>query len=157
MRDELRRQRDGLPSLDGEAGDIARRSLERAEGAMDGAEEALREGDLAEAIDQQSEALDALRNGMRALSQALAENQNAEPGQGSEQGEQTGRVEPSRRDPLGRQLGQNGQFGTDENMLSDEDINRRAEELLGEIRRRSAEQDRPEIERDYLRRLLDRF
>ena len=34
---------------------------------------------------------------------------------------------------------------------------RRAEELLDEIRRRSAQQNRPEIERDYLRRLLDQF
>ncbi|SEW38803.1 TIGR02302 family protein [Cognatiyoonia koreensis] len=157
LRDELNRQRQGLPSLQGEAGEIARQSLERAEGAMDGAEEALREGDLAEAIDQQSEALDALRNGMRSLSQALAENQMNEPGQGSEQGNATRQVEPSRRDPLGRELGTTGQAGTDENMLSNEDINRRAEELLGEIRRRSAEQQRPEIERDYLRRLLDQF
>jgi len=157
LRDELNRQRNGLGSLEGEAGDIARRSLERAEGAMDGAEQALRDGDLAEAIDRQSEALDALRNGMRSLSEALAENQITEPGQGSEQGEAGTRVEPARRDPLGRELGNTGQAGTDENMLSDEDINRRAEELLGEIRRRSAEQERPEIERDYLRRLLDRF
>ena len=62
-----------------------------------------------------------------------------------------------RRDPLGRQMGNTGQFGTDENLLQGEDVYRRAEELLGEIRRRSAEQNRPEVERDYLRRLLDRF
>ena len=123
---------------------------------MEGAEDALREGDLAEAIDRQAEAMDALRNGMRSLSEALAENR-AEPGQGSEDGEATGRVQPTRRDPLGRQLGNSGQFGTDENLLQGEDVYRRAEELLGEIRRRSAEQNRPAIERDYLRRLLDRF
>ena len=157
LRDELNRQRNALPGLDGEAGEIARRALERAEGAMDGAEEALREGDLAEAIDRQAEAMDALRNGMRNLSEALAENRTQEPGQGTEQGETTGRVEPSRRDPLGRELGNNGQFGTDENLLQGEDIYRRAEELLNELRRRSSEQDRPEIEKDYLRRLLDRF
>jgi hypothetical protein len=29
--------------------------------------------------------------------------------------------------------------------------------LLDEIRRRSSEQDRPEVERDYLRRLLGQF
>jgi hypothetical protein len=54
---------------------------------MEGAEDALRDGDLAEAIDQQAEAMDALRNGMRALGQALAENQNGQDGQGSEQGQ----------------------------------------------------------------------
>jgi hypothetical protein len=54
-------------------------------------------------------------------------------------------------------MGNTGQFGTDQELLGGADINRRAEELLDEIRRRSAEQDRPEIERNYLRRLLDRF
>ncbi len=157
LREELQRQRDGLPNLDGEAGDIARRSLERAEGAMEGAEEALRNGDLAEAIDRQAEAMDALRNGMRELGQALAENQNAEPGQGSEEGEASGRPIPGQRDPLGREMGNTGQLGTDQELLGREEINRRAEELLGEIRRRSAEQNRPELERDYLRRLLDQF
>ncbi|MEL7181291.1 MAG: DUF4175 domain-containing protein [Pseudomonadota bacterium] len=158
LREELQRQRDGLPNLPGESGDIARRSLDRAEGAMEGAEEALRDGDLAEAIDRQAEAMDALRNGMRELGQALAENQNAEPGQGSEQGEATGRPAPGQRDPLGREMGNTGQMGTDQNLLGGTaDVNRRAEELLDEIRRRSAEQQRPEVERDYLRRLLDQF
>ena len=157
LRQELERQRNGLPNLEGEAGETARRSLERAEGAMEGAEQALREGDLAEAIDQQAEAMNALRNGMRELGQALAQNQNAEPGQGSEQGEASGRPVPGQRDPLGREMGNTGQLGTDQELLGREEINRRAEELLGEIRRRSAEQDRPELERDYLRRLLDQF
>lgn len=157
LRDELQRQRDGLPALDGEAGEAAGQALERAEGAMDGAEQALREGNLAEAIDNQAEAMDALRNGMRALNQALAQSESTEPGQGTESGEAVGRVEPSRRDPLGRELGNTGQFGTDESLLQGEDVYRRAEELLGEIRRRSAEQERPEVERDYLKRLLDQF
>ncbi len=101
--------------------------------------------------------MDALRGGMRALNEALAQNNTAEPGQGAERGEATGRVEPTRRDPLGRELGNTGQFGTDDNLLQGEDVYRRAEELLGEIRRRSAEQARPEVERNYLRRLLDQF
>ncbi|MFA8441059.1 TIGR02302 family protein [Yoonia sp.] len=157
LREELQRQRDGLPNLGGESGETARQSLERAEGAMEGAEDALREGDLAEAIDRQAEAMDALRNGMRELGQAMAENQNAEPGQGSEQGEASGSPVPGQRDPLGREMGNTGQLGTDQELLGNGDINRRAEELLDEIRRRSAEQRRPEIERDYLRRLLDQF
>ncbi len=157
LRDELARQRGNLPSLDGEAGEIARDSLDRAEGAMEGAEDALREGDLAEAIDRQAEAMNALRNGMRSLGEALAQNQNTEPGQGNAEGDVAGRPTPGQRDPLGRQMGNTGQFGTDENLLQGEDVYRRAEELLGEIRRRSAEQDRPEVEKDYLRRLLDRF
>lgn len=157
LRDELQRQREGLPALDGEAGEAAGQALERAEGAMDGAEQALREGDLAEAIDRQAEAMDALRGGMRALNEALAQNQSQEPGQGAEAGDAIGRAEPTRRDPLGRELGNTGQFGTDDSLLQGQDVYRRAEELLGEIRRRSAEQTRPEVERNYLRRLLDQF
>ena len=42
-------------------------------------------------------------------------------------------------------------------MLQGDDIYGRARELLEELRRRSAEQSRPEEELDYLRRLLDRF
>ena len=61
------------------------------------------------------------------------------------------------RDPLGREAGENGQVGTDENLLQGEDVYRRARELLDEIRRRSAEQSRPDEELDYLKRLLDRF
>ena len=157
LRDELDRQRGNLPELDGEAGDAARRALEQAEGAMNDAERALRDGDLAEAIDRQAEAMNALRNGMRSLGQALAQDRSSEPGQGNERGEATGRVEPTRRDPLGRELGNTGQFGTDQELLGGEDVYRRAEELLDEIRRRSGEQARPEQERNYLRRLLDQF
>lgn len=158
LRDGLNELRNGLPGLTGESADTAEQSLERAEGAMDGAEDALRDGDLAEAIDRQAEAMDALREGMRSLGQALAENQadDLEEGQGTQSGSADGRPEPQRRDPLGRETGNTGQFGSDESMLQDE-INRRAEELLRELRERSAEQNRPQLELDYLRRLLDRF
>ncbi|MCC5974928.1 MAG: TIGR02302 family protein [Rubellimicrobium sp.] len=157
LRDELERQRQNLPGLSGEAADAARSALERAEGAMDGAEEALRGGRLAEAIDRQAEAMDALRDGLRNLGEAVARNRDdmdeGEQGEGFAQG----RAEPGQRDPLGRQLGQSGDLGTDRSMLQGENVYRRAEEILGEIRRRAAEQERPEVELDYLRRLLERF
>lgn len=50
-----------------------------------------------------------------------------------------------------------GGSGSDETMLDGTDPARRAEELLGEIRRRAAERERPRAERDYLERLLDLF
>lgn len=158
LRDGLNQLRNGLPGLSGEAADNAEQFLERAEGAMDGAEDALRSGDLAEAIDQQAEAMDLLRDGLRNLGQALAENQmdELEEGQGTQTGNAEGRAEPERRDPLGRQMGDTGQFGSEESMLQDE-INRRAEELLQELRNRSADQERPQVELDYLLRLLERF
>ena len=158
LREGLNQLRNALPGLSGDAADNAERSLESAEGAMDGAEDALREGDLAEAIDRQAEAMDALREGLRNLGQALAENQvdDLEEGQGTQTGNAEGRPEPERRDPLGREMGNTGQLGTEESMLQD-DINRRAEELLQELRNRSADQERPQMELDYLRRLLERF
>lgn len=157
LRDELNRQRSNLPNLSGEQADAAGRALDRAQGAMDGAEQALRDGDIAGAIDNQATAMDALREGLRNLGQALAQTEAQNPADGSQNGDATARVEPTRRDPLGREIGNTGQTGSDQNMLQGQDIYRRAEELLSEIRRRAAEQQRPEGELDYLRRLLDRF
>ena len=122
---------------------------------MDEAEDALRQDDLAEAIDNQSEALDALRDGMQALGEAMAQQQQQQ-GQNS-QGQQFGNAQPMNRDPFGRDPTGQGATGTGENLLQGEDVYRRAQELLDEIRRRSADQNRPDVELDYLRRLLDRF
>ena len=54
---------------------------------------------------------------------------------------------PSRQlqDPLGRQAGNSGSFGSDEAMADRQEAFRRSRELLDELRRRSAEQDRPEV------------
>ncbi len=156
LRDELQRQRSALPNLDGESADRARGALDRAEEAMDGAERALRENDLAEAIDRQAEAMQALRDGVRELGRALADNGEDVPGQGEAEGRAEGRAQPG-RDPLGREMGENGQLGTEEGMLNGGDTARRAEELLEEIRRRAAERERSEGELDYLKRLLELF
>src|SRR5690606_4238528 len=116
-------------------------------------------GDLAGAIDNQAQALQALREGLRNLGEALAQNGRdpadpQEQAEGSDSAQNGGRVEPARRDPLGRQLGQSGQYGTDQQMLGGEDVYRRAEELLRELRRRAGERGRDDAELDYLRRLL---
>ena len=150
----MSRQRGNLPGLGGEAGEAAREALDRAERAMRGAEDALREDDLAGAIDQQSEAMEALREGLRNMGEALAEAQRQ---QGGQQGQAQGNPGGQQNDPLGRQAGTNGQMGSDQEMLGDRDVYRRALELEEELRRRSGEGDRPEIERDYLKRLLERF
>ena len=153
LRREVERQRGSLPGAGSEAGDAAREALRRAEEAMRGAGDAIERDDLAEAIDQQAEAMDALRDGMRNLGEAMEE---AEGRQG-QQGTADGREGSAQRDPLGRSPGADGQAGTDQGLLQGEDVYRRARELLDEIRKRSGESVRPEIERDYLRRLLDRF
>ncbi|WP_226782032.1 TIGR02302 family protein [Oceaniglobus trochenteri] len=155
LRDELNRQQGNLPGAGTPEGDAAREALKRAEEAMEGAEEALRQDDYAGALDQQSDAMDALREGIRNLGEAMAQEQRQQNGQG--QASTSGDPQGRQRDPLGREAGSQGQLGTDEKLLQGEDVYRRAEELLDEIRRRSGEQDRPEQELDYLKRLLDRF
>jgi uncharacterized protein (TIGR02302 family) len=153
LRQELGRQQGNLPGAGTPEGDAARDALDRAGRAMDGAEEALREDDYAGAIDQQSEAMEALREGMRNLGEAMAQEQRNQPGQGTAEGNR----QAQNRDPLGRNAGSNGSMGTDEGLLQGEDVYRRARELLDEIRRRSGDGDRPDIELEYLKRLLDRF
>ena len=155
LRDTLRQQQGQLPG-GGEAADAAREALDRAGRAMNEAEDALRGNDLAEAIDNQSEAMDALRDGIRNLGEELAQQQQQQ-GQG-QQGNSMGQAQARPgRDPLGRDNGSEGQLGTRDNMLQDEDVYRRARDLLDEIRRRSSDQSRPDAELDYLKRLLDRF
>lgn len=156
LREQLRRlQEQGLPFPGTEEGDAARRGLDDAGRAMEGAEDALRGDDLAGALDRQSEAMEALRDSLRNLGDALARNQQEGQGQ---QGRNFGNADPrNQQDPLGRSTGRLGRLGTDERLLQGEDVYRRAEELLEELRRRSGDQSRPQEELDYLRRLLDRF
>lgn len=156
LRRLLEQQQGRLPGTGTEAGDEAQRQLDRAGRAMEEAEELLENGDIAGALDAQSEALEALREGMSELGRALAQEQTGEqPGQGQAEGN----MAPDRplQDPLGRQAGNSGSFGSEEAMGDRQEASRRARELLDELRQRSAEQDRPEVERDYLRRLLDQF
>ncbi|MXQ09337.1 TIGR02302 family protein [Alphaproteobacteria bacterium GH1-50] len=156
LRQELDRQRNSLPGAGTPEGDAARDALGRAGEAMDEAEDALRQEDFAGALDNQADAMEALREGMRELAEQMAEQQQNQ--QGGQQGQQAGRGDPNgTRDPLGREQGQNGRIGTDEQLLQGEDVYRRARELLDEIRRRSGEQERPTEELEYLKRLLERF
>ncbi|MDA7966117.1 TIGR02302 family protein [Ruegeria sp.] len=153
LRDELGRQQQNLPGSGTPEGDAAREALDRAGRAMNEAEEALRGDDLAEAIDRQSEAMEALREGMRSLGEALAQNQQNQPGQGTQDGD----MQAQNRDPLGRNPGAAGSISTEDDLLQGEDVYRRARELLDEIRRRTGETDRPQLELEYLKRLLERF
>jgi uncharacterized protein (TIGR02302 family) len=154
LRERLREQQ--LQTLPGEGtpeGDAALDALEDAERAMDEAERALREGASREALERQAEALEALREGMRQLADAMRQDRrdradNAPEGQGQGMG----------RDPLGREReGDSAMGGEGGTVVPGEDPRQRARDLMDEIRRRSAELSRPEAERDYLNRLIDRF
>jgi uncharacterized protein (TIGR02302 family) len=145
-----------LPGAGSERGEAGRQELDRAGRAMREAEEALKNGDLPGALDRQAEAMEAMREGMRNFGEALAEDQRQQ-GDG-QQGEDFGSADPNgQRDPLGREPGQSARIGSDRNMLQGKDVYRRAQDILDELRRRSGDHQRPEGERDYLRRLLEQF
>lgn len=156
LRDRLDRlgERGGLPGKDSEKGQDGRDKLGEAERSMEEAERALREGDLPGALDKQAEAMDAMREGLRDFGDALAETERRQ-GDGQE-GQVTQNEDPNgTRDPLGRENSLH--IGSDKNLLQGEDVYRRAQELLNEIRKRSGDQSRPDSERGYLKRLLDLF
>lgn len=157
LQEALDAQRQQLPGLTGEEADAARDALDRAGEAMEDAAEALERDDLPGAIDGQARALEALRDGMRSLADAFDREAEGEEGGLAEDGS-TMRM-PEDRDPLGRLAGRDGeaQEGVEGGALEGGDPRARAQDLLEELRRRAGELTRPEDERDYLGRLLDRF
>ncbi|WP_411838397.1 DUF4175 domain-containing protein [Paracoccus sp. ME4] len=173
LREELDQQRGLMPGQGSPEGDAARRQLDQAGRAMEEAERALRDGDMAGAMERQADAIQSMREGMRALGDMLAQQgQEGQEGQQGGDGEQPGQQPGQsaqgapgqpyqgqpRLDPLGRESQGGGNVITNGDPLSEgADPARRARDLLDEIRRRSGEQGRPEDERDYLGRLLDRF
>lgn len=177
LREELGQQQGLMPGQGSEQGDAARQSLDEAGRSMDQAEQALRDGDMSGALERQADAIQSMREGMRALGDMLGQGQRGVEGpdgqqqgqEGQQPGGQAGQAmrdgenglpydRRAQRDPLGRQLSGNGNTITDGDPLAEGvDPARRARDLLDEIRRRSGERTRPEDERDYLGRLLDRF
>ena len=132
----------------GEGDKEAAEKLGKAGKSMREAEEALRRGDVGKARAAQDEALRAMREGADAMSKSASqkggrEGQMADDGQGA-------------RDPLGRRVGA-GVDGGDNVGLPETMQRERAREILDELRRRAQDPRRPEAEREYLRRLLERF
>ncbi len=155
LRDRLGRLQDQrLPGDGTEKGESGRDALDRAEESMKQAERSLEEGDLDGALNHQADAMEAMREGMKDFGEALAEERRdgQEPG-GTERAD---RADPTGRDPLGREQGDAARIGSDRNMVQN-DPDKRAQELMDEIRRRSGEAERPAEEQDYLKRLLDLF
>ena len=156
LRDRLREQQlQPLPGDGTPEGDAALDALEEAQRAMDEAAEALRDGDARQALERQAEAMDALREGMRQFNEAMRQDRRERAGgEGGEEGQAQG----GERDPLGRNRSGDattgGDLGTN---LPGADPRERARDLMDEIRRRSAERERPQAERDYLDRLIERF
>lgn len=156
LRDRLGQLQDGqLPGDGTEKGESGRDKLGSAEEAMRQAEKSLEEGDLDGALDHQADALEAMRDGMKDFDDALAEEQRQE-GEKNGGTQEAGRADPNGKDPLGREPGDSARIGSDQNMVQN-DPDKRAKDLLEELRRRSGEAQRPTEELDYLKRLLDFF
>ncbi len=147
LRQELRRQMRQLADQ-GLDGRDAINAFERAARAMTRAREGLRRNDHEGALVDQSEAIEALGEGIRALDREFAA-QSGEDGYGGPPG--TGSIGP---DPLGRRWSGNA-AGVGHLLVPDELMRRRSQELRDEIRRRVGEQDRPDFEREYLMKLLE--
>jgi uncharacterized protein (TIGR02302 family) len=154
--DQAQSQGRGLPKpAPGQDSDAAS-ELEDAQRSMQDAEDALRNEDYAGALDNQARAMEALREGLQALEKQLAQSQDPQ----NEDPSEAQSSEAPARDPLGRSdRSDQGSSagGSGEGFEDQADVYKRAEELLGEIRRRAAQRERADEELDYLNRLLDRF
>ncbi len=123
-------------------------ALDRAGEEMGNAGSNLRRGRTGRAIENESDALDLLRQGAGSLAEAMRQRRQ---GMGSRPGRPFGR-----EDPLGRPDRAQGPTFGDSVEVPDEIDAARARQILEEIRRRLGQPARPEPERDYLERLLRR-
>ena len=134
--------------------------LGRAEQEMRDAARALQQGEPGQATGPQQNALDQLQQGMQAMQQAMQQGQQGnQPGQGTAPAMgQQGLSPGQQRDPLGRSRQEGGQAASNEDVqIPDEMRMQRSREILNELRDRSGDRSRPEFERDYIDRLLNRF
>lgn len=127
----------------------------QAEQAMRRSEQALGGGQPGQAVGPQTEALDQLQQGMEGLVDQMME-QMARQGMQPRPGQPGQRIE-SGRDPLGRPTSEGGSIDSGDVRIPEEADIQRARQILDELRRRLGERDRPELEHDYIERLLRRF
>ena len=117
--------------------------------SMERAERALRDGDLDGAAQEESRALEQLRQGAREMAQQMLNQMPSRFGLNDNSGE---------LDPLGRppQRTDGPDPGIGVKVPDQIDV-QRAREILEELRRRLGEPTRPSIELEYLERLLKLF
>ena len=144
LRDRLQSLIDRFRIEGGDAPD----EFKGAEEAMSGAKDAIGENDLERATQQQSLALDRLRQGAQSMAEQMMENGDAQAGQGPGN---------NGRDPLGRPDRSNRpDLGLSVQVPDEIDV-QRAREVLDELRRRIGDPSRPAVELDYLERLIKPF
>jgi uncharacterized protein (TIGR02302 family) len=125
--------------------------------AMGEAEGELGEGDADSAVDSQGRALDAMRKGAQGMAQQMQQNgigMGPGPGQPGRNGRSRAQNDT---DPLGRPL-RGREYGDDVTVKVPGEIDaQRARRILEELRKRFGEGFRPQLELDYIERLLKDF
>ena len=141
----------------GEKGQGEMDQLGSAGDAMGEAESELGDGDAEGAVDSQGRALEAMRKGAQGLAQSM--QQSGQMGQGPGQpGGRRGRARADQdTDPLGRPM-RGRDYGDDVTVKVPGEIDaQRARRILEELRRRFGDSMRPQLELDYIERLLKDF
>ena len=160
LRDQLKKLMEELRKKgfgQGQQGQGEMDQLGRAGDAMGDAEGQLGEGNADSAVDSQGRALEALRRGAQNLAQSMQQQGMMGPGPNG----QPGRLGPPRAqqetDPLGRPL-RGRDYGDDTTVKVPGEIDvQRARRILEELRRRFGENFRPQLELEYIERLLRDF
>jgi len=143
----------GQQGQQGEQGD-GEDGLGEADSAMGDASGRLGEGNADGAVDSQGKALEALRKGAQSLAESMQQGEG--DGQNDGPGQRAGRQQSggNQQDPLGRPL-HGREFGDDFSVKIPGEIDvQRVRRILEELRRRLADPSRPQIELDYIERLL---
>jgi hypothetical protein len=126
--------------------------------AMGEAEGSLGQSDAEGAVDAQGRALEAMRKGAQGLAQQMQQNgmgMGTGPGQPGRMGR--GRAEQS-TDPLGRPTRNGREYDDGVTVKVPGEIDaQRARRILEELRKRFGESARPQLELDYIERLLKDF
>ncbi len=151
--EELRQRGLGQPGQKGEGNEMGQ--LGDAGEAMGQAEGQLGEGDADSAVDSQGRALEAMRKGAQGLAQSM-QQQGMGPGPNGRPGRGQARAQQD-TDPLGRPL-RGRDYGDDVTVKVPGEIDaQRARRILEELRKRFGEGFRPQLELDYIERLLKDF
>ncbi|MFL6838073.1 MAG: TIGR02302 family protein, partial [Bradyrhizobium sp.] len=143
----------GQQGQQGDQGD-GEDGLDQADSAMGDAGGRLGEGNADAAVDSQGRALDALRKGAQSLAEVMQQGDGDQASDGP--GNRAGRQQSggNQTDPLGRPL-HGREFGDDLTVKIPGEIDvQRVRRILEELRRRLADPARPQIELDYIERLL---
>ena len=149
IRDQLEAFADELGEDSGAGSGQSAEEFERAQRALDRAAEALRRGDLDGAQWNQDRAIQEMRDAAGNLAEELDAQRAQRRGE-------TGEETVNEEDPLGRPAGGNRQNEGDGIEVPDEAERQRARDILDNLRERLNKAE-DEEEREYLKRLLDRF